>query len=181
MERVGFVGLGIMGAPMARNALEAGFAVTVTNRTLDRAEPVGKAGAPVVRTPREVAQRSDLVVTMVTNSPDVEAVTFGADGIALGAHPDLLAIDMSTISPVASRDFAKRAAANRPPFHTLDAPVSGGAAGAIEARLAIRTGGGEPDVQRRVPLFEAPGKTIVHIGDHGRGQACKMANRIAAT
>ena len=179
MERVGFVGLGIMGAPMARNALKAGFAVTVTNRTLDRAKPFEKAGATVVRTPREVAQRSDLVVTMVTNSPDVEAVTFGADGIALGAHPDLLAIDMSTISPVASRDFAKRAAANRPPFHTLDAPVSGGEVGAIEARLAIMIGGDETDVKRAMPLFEALGKTIVRIGDHGAGQACKLANQIA--
>src|SRR5207248_1191484 len=110
---------------------KAGFPVTVTNRTLDRAKPLGEAGATVVRTPKEVAERSDLVVTMVTSSPDVEAVTFGADGVAAGAHPGLLAIDMSTISPTASRDFAKRAAASRPPFHTLDAPVSGGEVGAI--------------------------------------------------
>ncbi len=124
MERVGFVGLGIMGAPMARNAIKAGFPVTVTNRTLDRAKPFEEAGATVVRTPREVAEHSDLVVTMVTSSPDVEAVTFGPDGIAAGAHSGLLAIDMSTISPAASRVIAKRAAASRPPFHTLDAPVS---------------------------------------------------------
>jgi 3-hydroxyisobutyrate dehydrogenase len=179
MERVGFVGLGIMGAPMARNALGAGFPVTVTNRTLDRAKPLGAAGATVVRTPREVAERSDLVVTMVTSSPDVESVTFGPDGIAAGARPDLLAIDMSTISPIASREFAKRAAANRPPFRTLDAPVSGGEVGAIEARLAIMVGGEETDVKRAMPLFEALGKTIVHIGDHGAGQACKLANQIA--
>src|SRR5438309_4919839 len=99
MERVGFVGLGIMGAPMARNAIKAGFPVTVTNRTLDRAKPFEKAEATVVRTPREVEERSDLVVAMVTNSPDVEAVTFGSDGIDAGAHTGLLAIDMSTISP----------------------------------------------------------------------------------
>jgi 3-hydroxyisobutyrate dehydrogenase len=179
MERVGFVGLGIMGAPMARNALKAGFPVTVTNRTLDRAKPLQDAGATVVRTPREVAAGSDLVVTMVTNSPDVESVTFGPDGIAAGAHSDLLAIDMSTISPIASREFAKRAAANRPPFRTLDAPVSGGEVGAIEARLAIMVGGNEQDVKRAMPLFEALGKTIVHIGDHGAGQACKLANQIA--
>ena len=179
MERVGFVGLGIMGSPMARNAIKAGFSVTVTNRTLDRAKPLGDAGATVVRTPKEVAERSDLVVTMVTSSPDVEAVTFGPDGIAAGAHPGLLAIDMSTISPTASRDIAKRAAANRPPFHTLDAPVSGGEVGAIEARLAIMVGGDELDVKRAMPLFEALGKTIVHIGDHGAGQACKLANQIA--
>jgi 3-hydroxyisobutyrate dehydrogenase len=178
-ERVGFVGLGIMGSAMARNAVKAGFPVTVTNRTLDRAKPLEEAGATVVRTPKDVAERSDLVVTMVTSSPDVEAVTFGPEGIAAGAHPGLLAIDMSTISPTATREIAKRAGASRPPFHTLDAPVSGGEIGAIEARLAIMVGGDEPDVKRAMPLFEALGKTIVHIGDHGAGQACKLANQIA--
>ncbi|TME96368.1 MAG: NAD(P)-dependent oxidoreductase [Chloroflexi bacterium] len=168
-----------MGAPMARNALKAGFAVTVTNRTLDRAKPLGDAGATVMRTPREVAERSDIVITMVTSSPDVETVTFGPDGIAAGAHEGLLAIDMSTISPAATREFAKRAAANRPPFRTLDAPVSGGELGAIEARLSIMIGGDEKDVKRAMPVFEALGKTIVHIGDHGAGQACKLANQIA--
>ena len=179
MERVGFVGLGIMGTPMARNALKAGFPVTVTNRTLERAKSLTGDGASVVRTPREVAERSDLVVTMVTSSPDVEAVTFGAEGIAAGAHSGLLAIDMSTISPATSRDIAKRAAANQPPFNTLDAPVSGGEVGAIEARLAIMVGGDAADVERAKPLFQALGKTIVHIGDHGAGQACKLANQIA--
>ena len=179
VERLGFVGLGIMGAPMARNALKAGFAVTVTNRTLDRAKPLGDAGATVMRTPREVAERSDIVITMVTSSPDVETVTFGPDGIAAGAHEGLLAIDMSTISPAATREFATRAAANRPPFRTLDAPVSGGELGAIEARLSIMIGGDEKDVKRAMPVFEALGKTIVHIGDHGAGQACKLANQIA--
>ena len=179
MERVGFVGLGIMGTPMARNALKAGFPVTVTNRTLERAKSLTGDGATVVRTPREVAERSDLVVTMVTSSPDVEAVTFGAEGIAAGAHSGLLAIDMSTISPATSRDIAKRAAANQPPFNTLDAPVSGGEVGAIEARLAIMVGGDAADVERAKPLFQALGKTIVHIGDHGAGQACKLANQIA--
>ncbi|TME61120.1 MAG: NAD(P)-dependent oxidoreductase, partial [Chloroflexi bacterium] len=179
MERVGFVGLGIMGAPMARNALRAGFPVTVTNRTLERAKPLGEAGATIARTPREVAERSDIVVTMVTNTPDVEAVIFGPEGVAAGAHDGLLAIDMSTVSPVATREFATRAAANRPPFRTLDAPVSGGEVGAIEARLAIMVGGEESDLKRAMPLFEALGKTIVHIGDHGAGQACKLANQIA--
>jgi 3-hydroxyisobutyrate dehydrogenase len=175
--RVGFVGLGIMGQPMARNALKAGFPVTVTNRTLARAEPLKAEGAVVVKTPREVAQRSDIVVTMVTNAPEVEAVTFGAHGIADGAHDGLLAIDMSSISPVASRAFAERA--QEKGFRTLDAPVSGGEIGAIEARLSIMVGGDEPDVERARPLFEALGKTIVHIGGHGAGQACKLANQIA--
>jgi 2-hydroxy-3-oxopropionate reductase len=179
VERVGFVGTGIMGAPMARNAMKSGFAVTATNRTLSRAEPLAKDGATVVKTPREVAERSDIVVTMVPNTPDVEAAVFGPDGVAAGAREGLLLIDMSTISPAATREFADRAAKNRPPFHTLDAPVSGGELGAIEARLSIMIGGDATDVKRAMPLFEALGKTIVHIGDHGAGQACKLANQIA--
>ena len=179
MERVGFVGTGIMGAPMARNALKAGFQVTVTNRTLSRAEPLAKDGASVVKTPREVAERSDIVVTMVPNTPHVEAAVFGPDGVAAGARDGLLLIDMSTISPTATRDVAERAAKNKPPFHTLDAPVSGGEIGAIEARLSIMIGGDAADVKRAMPVFEALGKTIVHIGDHGAGQACKLANQIA--
>jgi 3-hydroxyisobutyrate dehydrogenase len=175
--RIGFVGLGIMGRPMAQNALKAGFPVTVTNRTLDRAEPLRAAGATVVNTPREVAERSDITVTMVTNAPDVETVTFGPGGIADGAHDGLLAIDMSSISPVAARSFAERAQAKG--FTTHDAPVSGGEIGAIEARLSIMVGGDDADVERARPLFEALGKTIVHIGGHGAGQACKLANQIA--
>jgi len=179
MERIGFVGTGIMGAPMARNALKAGFAVAVTNRTLARAEALAKDGVTVVKTPREVAERSDIVVTMVPNTPHVEEAVFGPDGVAAGARDGLLLIDMSTISPSATRDFADRAAKNRPPFRTLDAPVSGGEPGAIEARLSIMIGGDAADVKRAMPLFDALGKTIVHIGDHGAGQACKLANQIA--
>jgi 3-hydroxyisobutyrate dehydrogenase len=175
--RVGFVGLGIMGQPMARNALKAGFPITVTNRTLAKADPLKTEGATVARTPREVAQRSDIVVTMVTSSPEVETVTFGPDGIADGAHDGLLVIDMSSISPVATRAFAERARGQG--FRTLDAPVSGGEIGAVEARLSIMVGGDEADVERARPLFEALGKTIVHIGGHGAGQACKLANQIA--
>ena len=179
MERVGLVGTGIMGAPMARNAMKAGFSVTVTNRTSSRAAPLAKDGATVVKTPREVAERSEIVVTMVPNTPDVEAAVFGPDGVAAGARDGLLLIDMSTISPAATRAFAERAGKNRPPFRTLDAPVSGGELGAIEARLSIMIGGDEADVKRAMPLFEGLGKTIVHIGDHGAGQACKLANQIA--
>jgi 3-hydroxyisobutyrate dehydrogenase len=166
-----------MGLPMARNALKAGFPVTVTNRTLEKAAALQSEGAAVAKTPREVAERSDIVVTMVTSSPDVEAVTFGPAGIAEGAHPGLLVIDMSSISPVATRTFAERADAKG--FRMLDAPVSGGELGAIEARLSIMVGGDQADVERARPLFEALGKTIVHIGGHGAGQACKLANQIA--
>ena len=178
-ERIGFVGTGIMGAPMARNARKAGFAVTVTNRTPARAEALAKDDITVVKTPREVAERSDIVVTMVVDSPDVEGVLFGKDGVAAGAHDGLLAIDMSTISPARTKEFAERAAKNTRPFHTLDAPVSGGEIGAIEARLSIMIGGDAADVERAKPLFEALGKTIVHIVDHGAGQACKLANQVA--
>jgi 3-hydroxyisobutyrate dehydrogenase len=179
MAKIGFVGTGIMGAPMVRYALKAGFSVTVSNRTLARAEPLAKDGATVVKTPREVAERSDIVVTMVPNTPHVEEAVFGPDGVAAGAREGLLLIDMSTISPTGTRDLAERAAKSRPPFHTLDAPVSGGEIGAIEARLSIMIGGDAADVKRATPLFEALGKTIVHIGDHGAGQACKLANQIA--
>jgi 3-hydroxyisobutyrate dehydrogenase len=168
-----------MGTPMARNARKAGFEVTATNRTLERAEALTKDGITVVKTPRDVAQRSDIVVTMVVDSPDVEAVLFGPNGVASGAHDGLLAVDMSTISPARTREFAERAAKNKPPFHTLDAPVSGGEIGAIEARLSIMIGGDAADVARAMPLFEVLGKTIVHIGGHGAGQACKLANQIA--
>jgi 3-hydroxyisobutyrate dehydrogenase len=178
-ERIGFVGTGIMGAPMARNARKAGFEVVVTNRTLPRAEALKPDGIQVASTPRQVAQRSDIVVTMVVDSPDVEAVLFAPDGVAAGAHDGLLAIDMSTISPQRTKEFAERAAKNEPPFRTLDAPVSGGEIGAIEARLSIMIGGDAKDVERAMPLFKALGKTIVHIGGHGAGQACKLANQIA--
>ncbi|MDE3103523.1 MAG: NAD(P)-dependent oxidoreductase [Chloroflexota bacterium] len=177
VERVGFVGLGIMGLPMARNLLKAGFPLAATNRTISRAEPLRAEGAPLCRTPKEVAERSDVVITIVTSSPDVEAVTFGPDGIADGAHDGLLAVDMSTISPDVTRDIARRAADRG--FRTVDAPVSGGEVGAIEARLSIMIGGEDADVARAMPLFRAMGKTIVHMGPHGAGQATKLANQIA--
>ena len=176
-ERVGVVGLGIMGFPMARNLLRAGFPVSVTNRTIARAEPLRADGATVCATPKEVASQSDLVISMVTTSSDVEAVTFGDDGIADGAHPGLLAVDMSTISPDVAKDVARRAAERG--FRTLDAPVSGGEIGAIEARLTIMIGGDDGDVERAMPVFRALGKTIVHMGPHGAGQATKLANQIA--
>src|SRR5260221_5624675 len=176
--RVGFVGLGIMGLPMARNARKAGFPLSVTNRTLARADSLKDLGATVVTTPREVAERSDIVVTMVTNAPEVEAVTFGPAGIAEGTHDGLLLVDMSSISPVASRDMAERAAAKG--FKTLDAPVSGGEIGAIEARLSIMVGGDAADVERARAVFEALGKTIVHIGGHRGGPGRKTPNTDAA-
>ncbi|MDP9265411.1 MAG: NAD(P)-dependent oxidoreductase [Chloroflexota bacterium] len=176
-ERVGVIGLGIMGQPMARNLHRAGFPLTAWNRTPDRASPLEAEGVAMASSPRAVTEASDVVVTMVTNTPDVDAVLFGPDGVAAGAHDGLLAIDMSTISPDATREFATRAEASG--FRTIDAPVSGGEVGAVEARLAIMIGGDEADVTRAMPIFEALGKTIVHVGPHGAGQACKLANQVA--
>ncbi len=174
---MGVIGLGIMGQPMAHNLLRAGFPLTVWNRTRERAAPLETDGAAVASSPRDVAAASDIVVTMVTNTPDVEAVLFGPNGVAAGAHDGLLVIDMSTISPEATREFASRAGPMG--IHTIDAPVSGGEIGAIEARLSIMIGGDEADVARAKPLLEELGKTIVHVGPHGAGQACKLANQVA--
>jgi 3-hydroxyisobutyrate dehydrogenase len=176
-ERIGFIGLGIMGAPMARNLLRAGFALTVWNRTRAKAEALSRDGAAVASTPRELAAAVDVLITVVTSSPDVEAVLFGRDGAIEGAPPGQLWIDMSTISPEAARSIAERAAAKK--VRTLDAPVSGGEIGAIEARLSIMVGGDGADVARAMPILSALGKTIVHVGGHGAGQVVKLANQIA--
>ena len=177
MERVGLIGLGIMGAPMARNLLKAGFPLTVWNRTRAKADALRKDGAKTAATPRDLAREVDVLVVMVTNSPDVEAVLFGKDGAAEGARSGQLWIDMSTISPEVERSIAERAAAKG--VRTLDAPVSGGEVGAIEARLSIMVGGDDADDARARPIFDALGKTIVHVGPHGAGQVVKLANQIA--
>ena len=160
--------------------MKAGFAVTVTNRTLARAEALAKDGATVVKTPREVAERSDIVVTMVPNTPHVDEAVFGSGrrrgGRARGTAPRRHEHDLAH-PPRASSPSARRRTGRRSRW--LDAPVSGGELGAIEARLSIMIGGDAADVKRAMPLFEALGKTIVHIGDHGAGQACKLANQIA--
>lgn len=177
MERVGVVGLGIMGAPMARNLLKAGFPVTVWNRTRSKADALVKDGATAASSLRELAAQVDVVVTMVRDSPDVEAVLFGKDGVLSAPREGLLVIDMSTISPEVTRRIAERAAAQG--VRTLDAPVSGGEIGAIEARLSIMVGGDPGDVERAMPILSALGKTIVHVGPHGAGQVVKLANQIA--
>ena len=176
-EHLGFIGLGIMGMPMARNLVKAGFPLTVWNRTRAKADALAKDGVRVAATPRELARDVDVLVVMVTNSPDVEAVLFGKDGAIEGARSGQLWIDMSTISPEVERSVAERGA--RKGVQTLDAPVSGGEIGAIEARLSIMVGGEEADVSRAMPVFGALGKTIVHVGPHGAGQVVKLANQIA--
>ena len=176
-ERVGIIGLGIMGAPMARNLLRAGFALRVWNRTPARAEALRAEGAQIAASPAALAAASDIVITMVTSSPDVEALLFGPGGVLEGARPGLLCIDMSTISPEVAVSIAERAAALG--VRALDAPVSGGEAGAINAALSIMIGGDSADAERALPVFQALGKTIVHVGPHGAGQVVKLANQIA--
>ncbi len=176
MERVGFVGLGTMGAAMAANLGRAGFPLSVWNRTPGRATELVAAGATEARTPSEVAANSDVVVICVSDSPDVEGVLFGHDGIASGAKSGLLIIDCSTISPSATRDFGARLTEKN--VHIVDAPVSGGSEGAQKATLTIFVGGDTADVERAKPVLGAMGKTITHLGPLGSGQAAKAVNQV---
>jgi 2-hydroxy-3-oxopropionate reductase len=177
--RVGFVGLGIMGRPMAKNLLKAGFQVTAYNRSPGPREELAEAGADVVTTPREAAERVEAVITNVTDSPDVEAVILGPDGIIEGAAPGTIVIDMSTISPAVTRRIG--AALAERGVKMLDAPVSGGDQGAIAGTLAIMIGGDAADVEKARPLFEAMGQRITHCGPLGAGQTVKLSNQVAIT
>jgi 3-hydroxyisobutyrate dehydrogenase len=176
MERFGFVGLGTMGASMAANLLRAGAPLTVWNRTSGRAAATVEMGATEAASPAEVAARSDITVICVSDTPDVEAVLFGPDGIAAGALPGSLVIDCSSISPVATRDFGRSLAELR--VGLVDAPVSGGSEGARLGTLTMFVGGAEPDVARAMPVLEAMGKTITHLGPLGSGQAAKAVNQV---
>ena len=176
MDRVGFVGLGTMGAAMARNVAAAGFPLTVWNRTPERATALRDVGATGAPSPADVARASDVVVTCVSDTPDVEAVLFADGGIAEGAHPGLLVIDCTTISPSATRDFAARLAERG--VALVDAPVSGGSEGARNATLTIFVGGDAAQVERARPVLEAMGKTITHVGPVGAGQAVKAVNQV---
>jgi 2-hydroxy-3-oxopropionate reductase len=175
-ERVGFIGLGIMGMPMARNLMEAGYELTVHNRSPEKAEELGKEGATVAATPREVAQKSDVVISMLPDSPQVREVVAGEDGVLEGISEGALLIDMSTISPVVTEELAE--ALQGKGASMLDAPVSGGDVGAIEGTLSIMVGGEQADFRRAKPLFEAMGKTITHVGPAGAGQVTKAANQV---
>lgn len=174
--KVGFIGLGIMGRPMVRNLLKAGFEVTVWNRTSSRMDELVREGAKPAESPREAAKGNDVVITIVTDSPDVENVILGDGGAAHGAEPGTLFIDMSTISPEVTRSIAARL--KEKGIEMLDAPVSGGDKGAIEGTLSIMVGGEESAVERAMPLFEAMGKTITHVGPVGSGQTVKLCNQI---
>ena len=175
-DTVGFIGLGIMGKPMAKNLIEAGHELVVYNRTPKKAEELAGAGAVVAASPREVAEQSDVVVTMLPDSPQVEEVLFGEEGVLEGVKEGALIVDMSTISPVITEELAARA--KEKGASMLDAPVSGGDVGAIEGTLSIMVGGSDGDFQRARPLFEAMGKTVTHVGGSGAGQVVKAANQI---
>ncbi|MFL5756330.1 MAG: NAD(P)-dependent oxidoreductase [Chloroflexota bacterium] len=175
-ERVGFAGLGTMGGAMAANLQRAGFPLAVWNRSPGRAVELVGGGARESGTPAELAAASDVVAVCVSDTPDVEAVLFGPDGVESGAHDGLLVIDCSTISPSATRDFATRLAARGVPL--VDAPVSGGSEGAKNATLTIFVGGEDGAVARARPVLEALGKTITHFGPSGSGQAVKAVNQV---
>ena len=177
IERVGFVGLGIMGAPMAANLLKAGFKVTVWNRTASRADGLVAAGAVLAGSPAEVAAASEVTVSCVTDSPDVEAVALGDGGIVEGAKPGSIYIDCSTISPDVARSVAEQLGKKQ--VQMLDAPVSGGDVGAKAGTLAIMVGGEDTTFERALPVLQAMGKTVVHVGPSGSGQVVKLCNQIA--
>jgi 2-hydroxy-3-oxopropionate reductase len=170
-ERIGFIGLGVMGKPMARNLIAAGYDVTAYSRTRASIDEV--EGATPADGPREVAAQSDLVVTMLPDSPQVEEVV---TELLPGASEGSLLVDMSTISPVVTRELAERTAQRGVGY--VDAPVSGGDVGAREATLSIMAGGSDEDFERAKPIFEALGKTITHVGPVGAGQVVKACNQV---
>ena len=176
MVKLGFIGLGIMGKPMAGHLLAAGYTVHVYNRSLGPVKELCSKGAGACSCCKEIAQESDITFIMVPDTPDVEAVLFGKDGVAEGVRSGSTVVDMSSISPIATKEFAKKLAASG--VKMLDAPVSGGQVGAEKATLSIMVGG-QPEVFEQIkPYFELMGKNIVHVGDNGDGQTCKVANQI---
>ena len=176
-DRVGFIGLGIMGAGMARNLLDAGFELTVWNRTAERGDELVEAGAAWADSPAAVAQASDVVITCVSDTPDVAQVLVGDDGVVHGATTQLLVVDCSTISPAVTREVGATLAEHD--VEMLDAPVSGGSEGAAQGTLSIMVGGPTAQFERARPLFDAMGSTVTHVGEeHGDGQAVKLVNQI---
>jgi 3-hydroxyisobutyrate dehydrogenase len=176
LKRVGFIGLGLMGSGMSMNILKAGYPLTVWNRTRSKMKPLIDAGAKEADSPREVAEQSEIIIDIVTDSPDVEAVLLGPSGVIHGAEPGTIVIDMSTISPAVTRRINEKLGKKN--VHMMDAPVSGGAIGARDGTLSIMVGGDADDFQECLPLFEAMGKTVTHVGGHGMGQTVKLCNQI---
>ena len=176
MARVGYIGLGLMGASMARNLMKAGHALTVHNRSRAIVDQLAREGATPAASPRAVAEGSDFVFTNLPDSPDVEGVVLGKDGIIEGARAGMIYIDNSTIKPETARRLAAELA--QVGVMALDAPVSGGDIGARQGTLSIMVGGPKAAYERAMPLFEAMGKTIVWVGESGAGQIAKAANQV---
>lgn len=175
-EKIGFIGLGIMGQGMSRNLLKAGYDVCVWNRTAVRMEPLVETGAAAGTSPADVAARSDLIITCVSDTPDVEAVILGENGVIHGAKAGALVIDCSTISPQATAVIAQKLAEKG--VHMLDAPISGGSEGAANGTLSIMVGGEAAQFDRALPVLQAMGKTITHVGGTAAGQKVKLVNQI---
>jgi len=176
MAKLGFIGLGIMGKPMAGHLLAAGNTVYVYDVVSESVKELASKGAAACSNSKEVAQQSNIIFIMVPDTPDVEAVLFGKDGVTEGIKPGSIVVDMSSISPIATKEFARKLGALG--VKMLDAPVSGGQVGAQNATLSIMVGG-KPEVFEQIkPYFEIMGKNIVHIGDNGDGQTCKVANQM---
>ena len=173
--KIGFIGLGLMGRPMAAHLIDAGHELFV-NRVKPVSEFLVEKGATACDTPKAVAEAAEIIITIVPDTPDVDAVLFGDNGVADGLSEGKMVIDMSSISPVETKSFAEKIAAKGCGY--LDAPVSGGEVGAKNAALTIMVGGSDVDFERGKPLFEAMGKTITHVGPVGDGQTAKVANQI---
>ena len=175
MEAIGFIGLGIMGRPMAHNLIKGGHTLFLHSRSGVPADLV-EAGGRACATPKEVASNADVIIIMVPDTPDVDAVLFGANGVAQGLSQGKTVVDMSSISPMATKQFARRV--NELGCEYLDAPVSGGEVGAKNGTLSIMVGGNQATFDRVRPIFELMGKNITLVGGNGDGQTCKVANQI---
>ena len=174
--KIGFIGLGTMGVGMALNILKAGHDVTVHNRTREKEEAVAGEGARRAESPRQAAEGAEIIITMVSDTPDVEAVVLGAEGIIHGAPQGAIVIDMSTINPAATRQMAEEL--GKKGIKMLDAPVSGGPEGANQGTLAIMVGGDPDDFAKALPILDIMGKTVTHVGPVGAGQITKAINQI---
>jgi len=176
MLKVGYIGLGLMGKSIARNILKAGFPLVVHNRSRAAVDELVAEGAVSANSPKEVAGQVDVVFTNLPDTPDVEKVVLGENGILAGAHDGLIYIDNSTIKPALARMLAEKLAAKK--VFALDAPVSGGDIGARNGTLTIMVGGEAAALEKARPIFNAMGKTVTHVGDSGAGQVAKAANQI---
>jgi 3-hydroxyisobutyrate dehydrogenase len=174
--KLGFIGVGVMGEPIASNLLQAGFELTIFDRTRDKCEKLVPLSARIADSSRQVAAASEIVITMVSDTAMVEEALFGVDGVASGLKPGAVVIDMSTISPLATMEFGKRLAALG--CEMLDAPVSGGPKGAITGTLGIMVGGAREVFDRCLPVFQVMGKTITYTGPLGNGQKTKLVNQL---